>query len=130
MVTTLLVLVFTVLVLPGCLTAQLIMLTSGPPVALHRLTSGTEVVLGACDTMLSRTCERVEKTDDPRDEEAWSFGVQIDINTTHFTLQRMKVGTAPMTVYVLGPKETCVAIYETWPHQNSPCEGPAYFRRG
>ena len=35
-----------------------------------------------------------------------------------------------MTVYMLGTKEKCEAVYEGWPHKNSPCEGPVYFQRG
>ena len=114
------------LVLPGCGSAQRILLATGPPIALLRTTSGTELVLGACDTSLSSTCQRAEKTDNPKDEEAWHFNVQIAMTGPYGA----KVGTAPMTVYVLGAKEKCDAIYATWPHQNSPCEGPAYFRRG
>ena len=115
--------------LSGCAlvqTAQRTLLTVGPPVALLRTRSGAELVLAACDTFLSSTCERVEKTDDPTDEESWHFEVQIDV-TGPF---REKVGTAPMTVYVMGGKDKCEAVYAGWPHKNLPCEGPAYFRRG
>lgn len=119
-------LVLVLLVLSGCESAQRILLATGPPIALLRTTSGTELVLGACDTSLSSTCERAEKTDNPKDEEAWHFNVQIKMTGPYGA----KVGTAPMTVYVLGGKAKCDAIYDTWPHQNSPCEGPAYFRRG
>jgi hypothetical protein len=36
-------------------------------------------VLGAWDTSLSSTCGRAEKTDNPKDEEAWHFNVQIRV---------------------------------------------------
>ena len=105
---------------------QRILLSTGPPIALLKTPSGHELVLGACDTSLSSTCERAEKTNNAQDEEAWHFNVQIKMTGPYGA----KVGTAPMTVYVLGAKEKCEAVYEGWPHKNSPCEGPVYFKRG
>jgi hypothetical protein len=119
-------LVLCLFVLSGCESAQRILLATGPPIALLRTPSGTELVLGACDTSLSSTCGRAEKTDNPKDEVAWHFNVQIRMTGPYGA----KVGTAPMTVYVLGGKEKCDAMYATWPHENSPCEGPVYFKRG
>ncbi len=115
--------------LSGCAimsSTQRILLSTGPPIALLKTSSGHELVLGACDTSLSSTCERAEKTDNPKDEEAWHFNVQIKMTGPYGA----KVGTAPMTVYVLGGKSKCDEIYESWPHKNSPCEGPTYFKRG
>jgi hypothetical protein len=57
-----------VLMLSGCGTAQLALMTSGPPVALLTTADGTELVAGACDTTVSDTCERIPKTDNSADE--------------------------------------------------------------
>ena len=107
-------------------TTQRILLSTGPPIALLKLSSGTELVLGACDTSLSSTCGRAEKTNNPADEVAWHFSAQVAQTGPYGA----KVGTAAMTVYVLGSQATCDAVYAGWPHQNSPCEGPVYFKRG
>lgn len=119
-------LAFMALLLAACGSTQRIMLTTGPPIALLRLSSGTEIVPGACDTSLSSSCERAERTNNPKDEEAW----QLDAQTKLTGPWGAKVGTAPMKVYVLGSREKCDALYATWPHPNDPCTGPFYFRRG
>jgi hypothetical protein len=54
-------------VLAGCGTAQLALMTSGPPVALLTTADGTELVAGACDPSVSSTCDRISKTDNPAD---------------------------------------------------------------
>ena len=94
------------LLLTGCGSAQLAMMTSGPPVALLKTADGTELVTGACDTGLSSTCERIQKTDNPADEAAWRYVAKIRVQGG----LGQPYGEASIPIYVLGPIEKCQAM--------------------
>lgn len=116
-------------VLAGCGTAQLALMTSGPPVALLTTADGTELVAGACDTSVSSTCDRISKTDNPADEGAWRYVVKVKVQGGF----GQPYGEASIPLYVLGPVEKCremVAKAVKVPEdRGAMCDGPFYFKR-
>jgi hypothetical protein len=116
--------------LAGCSSAHLALMTSGPPVELLRTLDGTELVMGACDVTLSSTCERITKTTEPTDEEAWQYVAKIKIQNGY----GIPYGEASVPVYVLGPVENCQRMAhraQKLPEdRGARCDGPFYFKRG
>lgn len=119
-----------VLMLSGCGTAQLALMTSGPPVALLTTADGTELVAGACDTSLSSTCDPIEKTDNPADEAAWRYVVKVKVQGGF----GQPYGEASIPIYVLGSIEKCQAMavkaVKVPEDRGRTCDGPFYFKRG
>jgi hypothetical protein len=116
--------------LTGCGSAHLAMMTSGPPVALLKTPDGTELVAGACDTSLSSTCERIEKTDNSADEAAWRYVAKVKVQGGF----GQPYGEASIPIYVLGPIEKCQAmvakVAKVPEDRGRTCDGPFYFKRG
>jgi hypothetical protein len=129
MAKTVIVLVVTGL-LAGCGTAQLALMTSGPPVALLTTADGTELVAGACDTSLSSTCEQIWKTDNPADEAAWRYVVKVKVQGGF----GQPYGEASIPLYVLGPADKCremaAKAVKVPEDRGATCDGPYYFKRG
>lgn len=120
------------MLLAGCAivgTTQLVLMTSGPPVALLKTADGTELVAGACDTTLSSTCDRVAKTEDPEDEVAWRYVVKVKIQGGY----SQPYGEASIPLYVLGPIEKCQSMVakavKVPEDRGAACDGPFYFER-
>ncbi len=115
--------------LAGCGTAQLALMTSGPPVALLRTQDGTELVAGACDTSLSSTCERISKTDNATDETAWRYVIKAKVQGGF----GQPYGEASIPLYVLGPVEKCremaAKAVKVPEDRGAACDGPFYFKR-
>jgi hypothetical protein len=115
--------------LGGCGTAQLALMTSGPPVALLKTADGSELVAGACDTSLSSTCERIEKTDNQADQLAWRYVIKTRVQGGF----GQPYGEASIPLYVLGPVEKCremaAKAVKVPEDRGRACDGPFYFKR-
>lgn len=118
--------------LGGCAvlgSAQLALMTSGPPVALLKTSDGTELVAGACDVSLSSTCERISKTDNPTDEAAWRYVIKAKVEGG----LGQPYGEASIPLYVLGPVEKCremaAKAVKVSEDRGAACDGPFYFKR-
>jgi hypothetical protein len=116
--------------LGGCGYLQLAMLTSGAPGSLLKTPDGIELVMGACVAGLSATCLPITKTDNAADEEAWRYVMKTAVRDGWGIPQ----GEAPVSVYVLGPLETCQTMARRATKlpadRGALCDGPFYFKRG
>ncbi len=127
----------TAMSLSGCGILINVFRSHGAPGALNTFEKGPPIIAPICMTG-NRRCESVAQVETPTDLEAWAVTYK-EGQRAPVPYGSVPAGEASITLYIVGPRETCVdaegrlaSLEGTGVGMKSvsePCRGPFYFKR-